>query len=126
MPVCKCFRGGVAFAEQSEWTQREHVEETITRQTMKVKRVPDEGRKGDRIDNEDTLQSIINTIRTKCFYDLRGTRAGTCVGSEIDRRSLATRQRSPILTPTFFLDVALSCLRIPPARRCLRDHDFPC
>lgn len=93
---------------------------------MKLKGVPDEGRKGDRIDKEDTLESIINTIRAKCFYDLRSTRAETYVGSEIDRRSLATRQRFPVQTPAFFLDVALSCLRIPLVRRHLRDYDPLC
>ena len=90
---------------------------------MKVKRVPDEGRKGDCIDREDTLNSIISTIRPKRRCDLQSTRAGTYVGSEIDQESPATRLRFPVLAPVFFLDAAPSCLCIPPARRHLRDHD---
>lgn len=85
MPVCKCFCGGFVFAEQPERTQREHVEEMIIRKSMKVERVPDEGSKGDCIDEEDTLKSIISTIRAKCPSDLLSTRAGTYVGSEICR-----------------------------------------
>ena len=57
MPVCKCFCGCFLFAEQPEWTQREHVKEMAIRKTMKVKRVPDEGRTGDCIDEEDALES---------------------------------------------------------------------
>lgn len=93
---------------------------------MKVKRVPDKGRKGDCIDKEDTLKSIISTIRVMCRCDLQSTRAGTCVGSEIDRRSPATRLRFPALAPVFFPDIALSRPRIPPARRHLPDHDPSC
>ena len=63
MPVCKCFCGSFLFAEQPEWTQWEHVEEMTIRKTMKVKRVPDEGREGNCIDKEDTLQFIISAIR---------------------------------------------------------------
>lgn len=62
MPVCKCFCRGFLFAEQPERTQGKHVEEMTSGKTMKVERVPDEGREGDCIDKEDTLQSIIRTI----------------------------------------------------------------
>lgn len=93
------------------------------RKTIKVKRVPDEGSKGDCIDEEDTLKSIISLICAKCRNDLRSTRVVIYVGSGIDRRSSVMRLRFPIQAPTSFLDVALSRLRIPPARRHLQDHD---
>ena len=47
------------FAEQPEWTHREHVEEMTMRKTIEVKRVPDEGKKGGCIDEKDTLESVI-------------------------------------------------------------------
>ena len=85
MPVCKGFCRRFLFAEQSDWTQREHVEEMSVRETMKVKRVPDEGDRGKYIDKEDTLETIIGTVCAKCYRDLQNTRAETCAQSEIDR-----------------------------------------
>lgn len=66
MPVCKCFRRRFPFAEQSDWTQREHVEEMSMRETVKVERVPDEGNRGDCVDKEDTLKSIISSVCARC------------------------------------------------------------
>lgn len=81
MPICKCFCRGFLFAELPEWAQRKHVEEMTMRKTMKVKRVPDEGKKGNGIDKEDTLNSVISTISRKCRCDLQSTKAETYEGS---------------------------------------------
>ena len=126
MPVCKCFGGRFLFAEQCEWAQREHAEETANRVTMKVERVPVEGRKGNGINKEDALTTVINIMLAKCISDLQSTRAVTYAGSETDRQSPATRLHFPFLTPTSFPNVALSHLRIPPALHRLQDHDPFC
>lgn len=90
---------------------------------MKVKRVPDEGKRGDCVDTEYTLRFIISTISAKCRRDLQNTRAGTYVGFETDRGLLATRLHPRVLPPVFFPDVARSRRRTPRARRHPRDHD---
>ena len=123
MPVSQCFGGGFLFAEQPEWTRREYVKEMTIRKTMIVKRVQTEGGECDCINNEDTLQTMISTIRAKCRCDLQGTRAETYVGFEIDQWSPAKRLLSLGLDPAFFLDVSQSRPRIPPARRRLQNQD---
>ncbi len=124
MPVCKCFCRGPLFAEQREWTQWEHIKEMTVRKTMKMESMPDEGSRGDGVDNEDTLKSTISSIRAKYCCDLQSTKAETYEGSENDQWSPAERPRLPVLLPTFVLDVALSRLRIPPARHRPRDHSL--
>lgn len=37
MPVSECFGGGLPFAEQPNWPQREDVKEMTVRKTMIVK-----------------------------------------------------------------------------------------
>ena len=126
MPICKCFRGRFLFAEQREWAQREHAEEMANRETMKVKRVPVKRRKGNGINKEDTLKTVINIVLAKCISDLQSTRAVIYADSQNDRQSPATRLHFPFLTPTSFPNVALSHLYIPPARHDLQDRDLFC
>ena len=126
MPICKCLGWRFLFAEQREWAQREHPEEMANRETMKVKRVPTERGKRNGINKKDALKAVINIMLAKSISDLQSTRAVTYADSENDRQSPATRLHFPFLTPTSFPNVALSHLRIPPARHGLPDQDPFC
>ena len=89
---------------------------------MEMEIMPDEGSRGDSVDNEDTLKSMISSTRAKYCCDLQSTRAETYVGSENDQWSPAEKPRRPVLPPASVLDVALSRLRTPPARHRPQDH----